>query len=305
MEDLGRRQPFTRETFDPFPCRDVLLAAPPERALPEVDNIEAERTEHANVGGHGVVVELKPWTTWPSHCPCRDGGSCMRFRRPSLISFSFARMRSPRLLRFKRKPPLRDLPQMKMKPRNLKVSGLLKPRRSRLAAAKRPNSIRRVLSGWSVNANAASLSRIASRKRRASVSDSKPKIALVGVAYDDHVALGFAPSPALGPQIEDVVQVDVGEQRRDGRSLPRSPLRNLDLSVFENARPKPFPGSGGERACRRCDVREGPGEPFFAHRVEELRNVGVDNVIHLPGVNGRRQGVEPRRALPAPAGIRS
>src|ERR1700723_2981991 len=57
MEDLGRRQPFTRETFDPFPCRDVLLAAPPERAPPEVDNIEAERTEHANVGGHGVVVE--------------------------------------------------------------------------------------------------------------------------------------------------------------------------------------------------------------------------------------------------------
>src|ERR1700722_13879775 len=77
----------------------------------------------------------QPWTTWPSHCPCRDGGSCMRFRRPSLISFSFARMRSPRLLRFKRKPPLRDLPQMKVKPRNLKVSGLLKPRRSRLAAA--------------------------------------------------------------------------------------------------------------------------------------------------------------------------
>ena len=37
---------------------------------------------------------------------------------------------------------------------------------------------------------------------------------------------------------------------------------------------------------------EGPGEPFFAHRVEELRNVGVDNVIHLPGVDGRRQGVE-------------
>jgi hypothetical protein len=57
MEDLGRRQPFTRETFDPFPCRDVLLVAPPERAPPEVDNIEAERTEHAKVGGHGVVVE--------------------------------------------------------------------------------------------------------------------------------------------------------------------------------------------------------------------------------------------------------
>jgi hypothetical protein len=41
-------------------------------------------------------------------------------------------------------------------------------------AAKRPNSIRRVLSGWSDSANFPSLSRIASRKRRASLSCSKP-----------------------------------------------------------------------------------------------------------------------------------
>ena len=36
---------------------------------------------------------------------------------------------------------------------------------------------------------------------------------VVGVAHDDHVALGLAPSPALGPEVEDVVQVDVGKQR--------------------------------------------------------------------------------------------
>ena len=78
---------------------------------------------------------------------------------------------------------------------------------------------------------------------------------------------------------------------RDGRSLPRSPLRNLDLSVFENAGPKPFLDQA-ENALVADAMFEGPGEPFFAHRVEELRNVGVDNVIHLPGVNGRRQGVE-------------
>src|SRR5271170_6476800 len=109
MEDLGRRQPFTRETFDPFPCRDVLLAAPPERAPPEVDNIEAERTEHAKVGGHGVVVEpaldhlAKPF-------PLSRQRFMPALSQASLISVSFARMRSPRLLRLKRKPPLRDLP---------------------------------------------------------------------------------------------------------------------------------------------------------------------------------------------------
>jgi hypothetical protein len=41
-------------------------------------------------------------------------------------------------------------------------------------------------------------------------------VSRVGIAHDDHVARGLVPSPAVGPQIESVVQVDVGEQRRDG-----------------------------------------------------------------------------------------
>ena len=36
---------------------------------------------------------------------------------------------------------------------------------------------------------------------------------VVGVAHDDHIAGGHAPSPARGPEVEGVVQVDVGEQR--------------------------------------------------------------------------------------------
>ena len=44
---------------------------------------------------------------------------------------------------------MRERPQMKTNPRNLKVSGFPSPRCLRLAAAWRPNSIRRVLSGWS------------------------------------------------------------------------------------------------------------------------------------------------------------
>ena len=36
---------------------------------------------------------------------------------------------------------------------------------------------------------------------------------IIGVAHDDHVAGGLAPPPLLGPEVEDVVQVDVGKQR--------------------------------------------------------------------------------------------
>ena len=36
---------------------------------------------------------------------------------------------------------------------------------------------------------------------------------VVGVPDHDHVARGFAPSPALGPEVENVVEIDVREQR--------------------------------------------------------------------------------------------
>ena len=57
MKDFGRRQPFARQSGHPFPGRVVLLAAPPKRASPEVDDMVAECADAAGVGGRGVVVE--------------------------------------------------------------------------------------------------------------------------------------------------------------------------------------------------------------------------------------------------------
>jgi hypothetical protein len=36
---------------------------------------------------------------------------------------------------------------------------------------------------------------------------------VVGVPDHDHVARGLAPSPARGPEVENVVEIDVREQR--------------------------------------------------------------------------------------------
>src|SRR5215467_1529814 len=75
-------------------------------------------------------------------------------------------MRSRRVFRFNRNLPRRDLPQMKVKPRKLKVSGFPSPRTLRSSPAERPNSISRVFSGCSDSANSCSRARISSRKRR-------------------------------------------------------------------------------------------------------------------------------------------
>jgi len=63
---------------------------------------------------------------------------------------------------------------------------------------------------------------------------------IVRVAYDDHVALGFPPPPLLGPQVEGVVEIDVGKQRRDHRALPRSHLPRHHDPVFQDPDLQPF-----------------------------------------------------------------
>src|SRR5271157_306487 len=60
---------------------------------------------------------------------------------------------------------------------------------------------------------------------------------IVGVPDHDHVARSLAPSPALGPEIEDVVEVDVRKQRRNYRALPRPLFLYSHDPVFENAGP--------------------------------------------------------------------
>ena len=87
-------------------------------------------------------------------------------------------------------------------------------------AAKRPNSISRVLSGCSARPNS-SEPRPASPpgivRHRLAVLESQDEI--VRVPNDDDIARGMPPPPLLRPQVEDVVQVHVGKQRRDHRSL--------------------------------------------------------------------------------------
>src|SRR5215469_9749760 len=76
---------------------------------------------------------------------------------------------------------------------------------------------------------------------------------IIGVAHDDHVAPGLLPSPAFGPQIEYVVQVDVAEKRGDHRALAGSTVSYGYDSAFEDARLEPFTDQADD-ACRQRGV---------------------------------------------------
>jgi hypothetical protein len=90
---------------------------------------------------------------------------------------------------------------------------------------------------------------------------------IVGVAHDDHVSLGFALAPLLGPEVDDVVEVDVGKQRRDHRPLPRPSLTGRQDPVVQDARLEPFLDQAKDADVADPVLQEAE-KPFMAHRVE-------------------------------------
>jgi hypothetical protein len=83
-------------------------------------------------------------------------------------------------------------------------------------------------------------------------------VALFGINPDRRSHLGLVLPPALGPKVEHVVHVDVGEQ---GQTLSRPYLTNRDDPVFQDTRLQPF----ADKAGRRC------GAP----RIEPAKEVKV------------------------------
>jgi len=63
---------------------------------------------------------------------------------------------------------------------------------------------------------------------------------VVGVAHDDHVPVCPLPSPLLDPQVERVVQVEIGQKRADASALNRPSLATCDLPVLQHTGSEPL-----------------------------------------------------------------
>ena len=63
---------------------------------------------------------------------------------------------------------------------------------------------------------------------------------VIGEAHDDHVAVRLLLTPRLDPQVEDIVEVDVRQQRRGTAALGRPFLHSQVLPVLQHAGVQPF-----------------------------------------------------------------
>ena len=100
------------------------------------------------------------------------------------------------------------------------------------------------------------------------------------------------------------MQVDVGKQRRDHRSLPRPPVTNHDDPVFEHARLQPFLDQADDAPVADPVLQE-TDQPLLTNRVKERPDVGVHNEAHLLAVNPDTERIQrTMRAATGPESIR-
>ena len=114
---------------------------------------------------------------------------------------------------------------------------------------------------------------------------------IVRIANEDHVAGRMALPPLMGPQIVDVMKGDVRQQRRDYRPL-RGSFLTLDPSpVFEHTHLQPFLDQADDPAVADAMFDEA-NQPCVADRIEEPRDVGVEDPLHVACLDPERERIQ-------------
>src|ERR1700745_194474 len=91
---------------------------------------------------------------------------------------------------------------------------------------------------------------------------------VIGKPHDQYIALGLCLSPLLDPQIQHVVKIDVGYQRRYTAALNRTDLTAHPFAVLQHARIEPFLDQP-DHAPVCYPVLEKLHHPFMLQRIEE------------------------------------
>lgn len=145
MDDARLWQPVIGDPGEFIPRSFILLAASAQRLDPQYAGMVAQGGQGLEIGRDGEV-RVEPAHHLPQ--PLALFRNALVPAPPEfLLDFLELGLRplapglAPQL-----KPPRRERPQMWVKPRKSKVSGLPAPRLARSAEARRPNSISRVLS---------------------------------------------------------------------------------------------------------------------------------------------------------------
>src|SRR6476661_895761 len=119
----------------------------------------------------------------------------------------------------------------------------------------------------------------------------KPDGEIVRETHDNDVAARLVVSPPIDPQVEDVVQIHVGEQRRYRCSLRCTPLGLRPDPVLDDPCGQPLIDQPQDPRIRD-PVLEKPSQPSPIKLAEKVADVRVEHPVHLLALQTDRQRVQ-------------
>ena len=123
------------------------------------------------------------------------------------------------------------------------------------------------------------------------VFELEPNQGVVGITHHDYIAVRTLLPPCLNPEIEDVMEVDIRQQRRCTATLRRACLRERSHSLFQHARVQPFLDEPHD-APVRYPMLEEPDQPLMRQPIEKAAHVQVQHPVHTSLMESTVQGVQ-------------
>src|SRR5579885_360664 len=128
--------------------------------------------------------------------------------------------------------------------------------------------------------------------------DLKAQHDIVRESHDDHVAARSLPTPRLDPQVKNIMEVDVRQQRRCTSALGRPFLHSQVFPVLQHAGVQPLLDEPHDAPVRDPMLDE-PDQPFVGDPIEKALDVQVEHPVHLLRQQSRVERIQrPMRAAP-------
>src|ERR1700677_163648 len=104
---------------------------------------------------------------------------------------------------------------------------------------------------------------------------------VVGKSHDDDITVCLFSAPPLNPQVEYVMEVHVGQQRRCAATLRRAFFHSHPLPVLQHASVQPFLDESHNASVRNSMLDE-LHQPFVRNLVEKAANIQIKHPAYFP-----------------------
>src|SRR5712691_5642333 len=283
VTNARRGQPPLDEPAHPLPGDVPCVTAPREGAVPEPADLEPEHSDRRAVHGHPVVASVP---TYNLAQPCAHHWNRI-VQSPPQLGLHLTELRLPPLP--DRLPHHRE-PSIPLLPADVREAEEVERLRLPLAGAptvlgrERPEFHQPRLLGVQLQTELREPLTQISQKPLGLRPVLEPHDEVVRVPHDDHVAVDVRLPPPLSPEVERIVQVHVGQERRDAAPLGRAFFTPCPRPVLQHAGVEPLLDQPHDAPVRN-PVLDELHQPLVVHGLEKPTDVGIEHPVHLPRQN--------------------